>query len=235
MTQLGNRTIVALDTHDPEEAKRLVRRLSPHVHAFKVGPALVLPTGFQVLDELEKAGASRFFLDLKFHDIPNTVALAVREAARRGIWMLTVHASGGLAMMHAAAEEASKHAHRPLVVGVSVLTSLDQNALSDELGVHRNLQDHVLALASMAQDAGLDGLVCSGHEVVPIRKALGGKPLLVVPGIRQAGKGTHDQARVMTPEEAVALGADYLVIGRALTDVTDLDLALNELGLVATA
>ncbi|MBI1756951.1 MAG: orotidine-5'-phosphate decarboxylase, partial [Fimbriimonas ginsengisoli] len=176
--------ICALDTGDLQEALAVTRRLAPHVGAFKVGHALTLPNGLDVLDRLRDAGASRIFLDLKFHDIPNSVALAVREAAKRGAWMMTLHIAGGPAMITAAAEEARAFGedHAPLLVGVSVLTSLDQHILTDYLGVARELEEHTVALSKLGIDFGLDGVVCSAEEIKAIRKAIGHQGMIVTPG-----------------------------------------------------
>ena len=167
----------------------------------------------------------RVFLDLKFHDIPNTVAGAVREAARLGVFMLNVHASGGLAMMRAAAEAVARAASdvggsRALCLGVTVLTSLDRQALQREAGVAATVEAHVLHLARLARVAGLDGCVASPREIVPLRLSLGPSWVIVTPGIRASGP-THDQARTATAAAAVRAGADYLVVGRPITHAPD--------------
>ena len=216
---MHRRIICALDTGNLEEAVGLTKRLSPLVGAFKIGHALTLPHGLEVIERLYDAGAQRIFLDLKFHDIPNSVALAVREAARHKVWMLTLHIAGGSAMMTAASEEARFYddVERPLLVGVSVLTSLDQQVLSDQLGVQRSIPDHMCQLSALALNCGLDGVVSSPEEVAIIRQSLGHDGIIVTPGIRFSAGETHDQLRVGTPEQAIADGANYLVIGRALT------------------
>lgn len=219
-----NRQIVAaLDTADVAEAVGHVRRLAPHVGGFKIGHALTLHRGLDVVTELQDAGAKRIFLDLKFHDIPSVVGLAVREAARRGVWMLTMHVAGGRAMMQAAAEEASMvpEESRPCLLGVSVLTSLDDRALREEIGVDATVEEQMLRMSRLAIENELDGVVCSPREVAMLRGALGGGPMLVVPGVRPAGSATGDQKRTGDPATAIADGASYLVMGRALVNHPD--------------
>jgi orotidine-5'-phosphate decarboxylase len=230
---IHNRKIIcALDTPDLEEALRITRRLSPHVGAFKIGHALTLPNGLSVIERLREAGASRVFLDLKFHDIPNSVALAVCEAARHGAWMITLHIAGGPAMLEAAVEEAAACdvGTRPLLIGVSVLTSLDQHILTTHLGVQRNLEDHMVKLSELAMSADLDGVVCSAQEITAIRAAIGHRGVIVTPGIRLPGGESHDQKRVGDARKAIEDGADYLVIGRALYTSPDPEGALAQLG-----
>lgn len=230
------KVICALDTGDLGEALRIIRRLSPKVTRFKVGHALTMPYGLDVLAQLQDAGAEKIFLDLKLHDIPNSVALAVREAARHKVWMTTLHISGGPAMMTAAVEEARSFGDEeaPLLVGVSVLTSLDQHVLTDHLGINRTVEEHMVYLSQLATDLGMDGVVCSCHEIKPIRAAVG-HGIVVTPGIRLSHGDTHDQKRVGTAQQALEDGADYLVIGRALTDSPDLDLTLASLGFETVA
>ena len=231
---MNRQVICALDTSDLEEALSITRHLAPHVGAFKVGHALTLANGLSVVDRLHEAGANRIFLDLKFHDIPNSVALAVREAARRGVWMLTLHITGGPAMMTAAVEQARSYSEneRPLLVGVSVLTSLDESTLR-EMGVTRSLDEQMVGLSELAMQYDLDGVVCSPFEVGKLRMALGARGILVTPGIRLATGEAHDQKRVGEANDALANGADYLVIGRALTSSPDPVAALAGLGLVS--
>ncbi len=231
---MNRHVICALDTSDLSHAISVTKRLSKHVGAFKVGHALTLSHGLDVLDRLHDAGAQRIFLDLKFHDIPNSVALAVREAARRKVWMMTIHISGGMAMMAAAMEEAKAAGEdkRPLIVGVSVLTSLDQHALTDHLGIQRTIEEHMVFLSELAVKSELDGVVCSPHEVAPIREAIGKHGIIVTPGIRMPGGATHDQARTADANAALDAGSDYLVIGRALSDTTDPELTLHQFGLL---
>lgn len=223
--------ICALDTGDLDEALRITRRLSKYVGCFKIGHALTLPHGLQVVERLKDAGAERIFLDLKFHDIPNSVALAVCEAAKHGVWMMTLHISGGPAMIQAAVEEANQCSieTRPLLVGVSVLTSLDQHTLTDQLGIQRDLEDHMIQLSRMAMDNELDGVVCSPNEVASIRAAIG-HGIIVTPGIRLAGGDRHDQVRTGDAASTLKSGADYLVIGRALINSDEPDAALESFG-----
>lgn len=230
---MGNRKIIcALDTSDLAQAKEWVRKLSPHVGAFKIGHALTLPHGLDVVLRLQDEGAERIFLDLKFHDIPNSVGLAVRTAASYGVWMITLHTAGGPAMMTAAVEEARSVGddRAPNLVGVSVLTSLDQHILTDHLGVQRTIEEHMVYLSQLAIDCGLDGVVCSPHEVKAVR-AVTHHGIIVTPGIRLNSGPTHDQVRVGTAEQALSDGADYLVVGRALTHTDDPLAALSSIGL----
>ncbi len=230
---IRRKIVCALDTADLDRAVQTVRRVAPHVGAFKIGHALTLPYGLGVIDRLREAGADRIFLDLKFHDIPNSVALGVREAARRGVWMLTLHLSGGPAMITAAVEEAHEHSDdvAPLLVGVSVLTSLDEATLHSHLGVERSLPEHMVGLSKMGCECGLDGVVCSVQEVANIRRAIG-HGVIVTPGIRPSSSPKHDQKRTGDAHTALDSGADYLVIGRVLTDSPDPKHALAELGLL---
>ncbi len=225
------KVICALDTGDVLEAIRIVRRLAPRITRFKIGHALTLPCGLDVIAQLQDAGAERIFLDLKFHDIPNSVALAVREAARHRVWMMTLHIAGGPAMMTAAVEEARSFGDEqaPNLVGVSVLTSLDQHVLTDHLGIQRSIEDHMVYMSRLAIDCGLDGVVCSTNEVAAIRQAIG-HGIIVTPGIRLTNADSHDQKRVGTAAEALRSGADYLVMGRALMDSEDLDATLAAFG-----
>ena len=194
----------------------------------KIGNQLFTAAGPTAVERAHKRGA-RVFLDLKYHDIPNTVAGAVREATRLGVFMLNVHAAGGFAMMRAAAEAATKAASdfavaRPLVLGVTVLTSLDRKALLHDLGVAASVESHVLRLAERAQAAGLDGCVASPREIGLLRGALGPPWTIVTPGVRPGETrmgGADDQARVATPGAAVRAGADYLVVGRPITAAPD--------------
>ncbi len=217
-----NKIILALDVSSQQEAVNLVRELNNYVGAFKVGLELFNSVGPKIFDALRNAGAERIFYDCKFHDIPNTVAGAARAAVRMGIWMFNVHASGGTAMMRAAVEAAGDEAHRqgieaPLVIGVTVLTSISEKVLHEELSVPMLLENHVTHLAVLAQSAGLAGVVASPHEIIPVKSACGPEFIVVTPGVRPQWAATNDQARIMTPREALNNGADYLVIGRAIT------------------
>ena len=217
------RIFAALDTADLARAADLASALREAVGGIKVGKELFTahgPDGVRAV-----AGGERLFLDLKFHDIPNTVAGAVRSAVHLRPFLLTIHASGGPAMMRAAAEAAREAAEdadvpRPLVVAVTVLTSLDDGDLA-AVGQSRPADDQVRRLAALAQDCGLDGVVCAANEITALRDLCGADFGLVVPGIRPSWAAAGDQKRVMTPSEAVAAGADYLVIGRPITAQPD--------------
>lgn len=213
---LNDRVIVALDTHDEKIFRRWVRQLSGVISYFKVGSELFSSLGPRAVGILKEGGA-RVFLDLKFHDIPTTVARAVRQAARMGVDMVNVHASGGRAMMRAA-REALKGAgrRRPLLLAVTVLTSLDAKAIR-ALGVRDAVSRHVARLARLAQNSGCDGVVASAQEIPVIRKTCGKTFKIVTPGVRLAGESAQDQVRVADPREAFRLGADYVVMGRSLT------------------
>lgn len=211
----NSRVIVALDYSDAKPALELAARLNPADCRLKVGKELFTAAGPALVRELVDRGFG-VFLDLKFHDIPNTVAAACRAAAELGVWMLNVHASGGSRMMQAARAAVDQSAHRPLLIGVTVLTSMDANALR-ETGVDREPAQQVLHLARLAQASGLDGVVCSAQEAPMLRAALGNDFLLVTPGIRPTGADVGDQSRIMTPARAIEAGADYLVIGRPIT------------------
>lgn len=226
-----SRVIVALDTSSLKDAASLVHKLSGHITTFKIGPALVVTHGLDVIARLREAGAERIFLDLKFHDIPNTVALAVYEAAKYGVWMLTMHTAGGSDMMAAAVDAANDAGplERPFLVGVTVLTSLNDQALRSELGIGRPLLEQVDSLATLARDCGLDGVVSSAREARHLRTLLGPDFLLVCPGVRQAGAETHDQERTATAAEAFSAGASYVVVGRALTAHREPLIALEQL------
>jgi len=211
----GSRVIVALDFPAEQPALELVARLSPGLCRLKVGKELFTRCGPALVEALQRRGFE-VFLDLKFHDIPSTVAAAVRAAADLGVWMVNVHAGGGRRMMQAAVE-AVRHCPRPpLLIGVTVLTSLSDEDLA-ELGYTESAAARVQRLASLAAAIGLDGVVCSAQEAPQLRRALGGAFCLVTPGIRLAGDAAGDQRRVLTPAQAVAAGADYLVIGRSVT------------------
>jgi len=222
---LRDRLIVALDVDSLAQAERLAERLDGLVRRFKIGSQLFTAGGPAVVEAIQKRGAE-VFLDLKFHDIPNTVAGAAREAARLGVFMFNVHASGGLAMMKAAADGAAAAAvelsvRRPLAIAVTVLTSLDRAALHRELGVTSSVEGHVLRLSELAREAGLDGTVASPVEIAAIRRSLGAAWVIVTPGVRPAGSAAGDQSRVATPGAAARAGAHYLVVGRPITGAPD--------------
>jgi orotidine-5'-phosphate decarboxylase len=211
------RLIVALDFPDAHAALDLVDRLEGATRWLKVGLELYVAEGNSLVSELRHRGYS-IFLDLKFHDIPNTVASAVRSAARLGVQMLTIHAGGGPAMIAAAVEAAGEAG--PIVLGVTVLTSMDEPQLA-ATGVPGSPGEQVETLARMAYANGVQGFVCSPVEVANLRSQLGSKPLLVIPGIRPGGADTGDQRRVATPGAAIAAGASYLVVGRPITRAAD--------------
>ena len=215
------RLIVALDTPDLAAAERLVERLSGVASHFKVGSVLFTAAGPAAVEMVRKRGG-RVFLDLKFHDIPATVSAAVEAAARLGVGLLTVHASGGVAMLRAAAAAAqAAGTDRPRIVAVTVLTSLDRAALQRELGVPTAVEGHAVHLAALAREAGCDGVVASPREAARLRALLGRNAVIVTPGIRPTGGAADDQARIATPAAAVQAGADYLVVGRPITGAAD--------------
>lgn len=220
---MERKVICALDTSDLNEALNAAKRLRGHVGGVKIGHALTLHGGLDVVKSFQDVGIDRVFLDLKFHDIPNSVALAVREAIKCNVWMMTLHISGGPAMITAAVEQAREadEDERPLLLGVSVLTSLDNHVLNDHLGVPRTVKDHMVQLSRLGVDCGLDGVVCSPEEVTALRAELGHHGLIIVPGIRLESGASDDQKRVGTATQAIADGADYLVIGRALMNCAD--------------
>jgi len=222
----ADRLLVALDVESGARALQLADALKGVAYGLKVGSRLFTLEGPPLVKALVARGA-RVFLDLKFHDIPNTVAQAVDAAVQTGAWMIDVHASGGSTMMQAAARAAREAAARagrtpPLMIAITVLTSMDDAALR-ETGVERALLQQVVALARAAQTAGLDGVVSSPHEIAPIRQACGNDFTIVTPGIRGAAAGTekHDQMRTMGPADAVRAGASYLVVGRPIVAAPD--------------
>jgi orotidine-5'-phosphate decarboxylase len=228
----AERVLVALDVPSLDEADSLLGRLDGVLSGCKIGSQLFTAAGPAAIELARKRGF-RVFLDLKFHDIPNTVGAAVREATRHGVFMLNIHASGGLAMARAAADAATKAAAdfaipRPLCLGVTVLTSLDRRALQKEVGVPTSVESHVLHLAGLGREAGLDGCVASAQEISALRLAMGARWVIVTPGIRwevgAAAPGSpraDDQVRIATPRRAIAAGADYLVVGRPISGVRD--------------
>jgi len=211
--------IVALDYADAAGAMKLVEQLDPALCRLKVGKELFTATGPQFVESLARANFG-VFLDLKFHDIPNTVAKACSAASNLGIWMLNVHASGGSEMMQAAKQAVDSSANKPLLIAVTVLTSMNQQTLS-QIGIQTDLATHVLNLAKLTQQAGLDGVVCSALEAQMLRSQLGNTFCLVTPGIRPANVNQDDQSRVVTPVDALAMGSSYLVIGRPITQASN--------------
>ena len=219
--------IVALDYADAASALALVARLDPALCRLKVGKELFTSAGPELVRTLVARGFE-VFLDLKFHDIPNTVAAACRAAAGLGVWMLNVHASGGRRMMSAAHEALAELPQRPLLIAVTVLTSMSAEDLA-EVGISDTPADQVLRLARLSQQCKLDGVVCSAQEAAMLRADLGNGFRLVTPGIRPAGAEVGDQRRVMTPAEALRAGATDLVIGRPITAATDPLAALKQI------
>jgi orotidine-5'-phosphate decarboxylase len=226
------RIIVALDYADARDAVALAARLDPVQCRLKVGKELFTAAGPALIETLVQRGFA-VFLDLKYHDIPNTVASACRAAAGLGVWMLNVHATGGRAMMQAAREALAAQRQPPMLIAVTLLTSMGESDLAD-MGMHGSPAEVVLRLARLAQGCGLDGVVCSALEAQMLKKACGPDFCLVTPGIRPAQAGQDDQKRIMTPQAAVANGADYLVIGRPITQAADPLAALLEINRVIT-
>ncbi|WP_110019638.1 orotidine-5'-phosphate decarboxylase [Plasticicumulans acidivorans] len=223
----GPRILVALDFPSVAPALALAHRLDPGQCRLKVGKELFTAAGPDLVLQLQALGFE-VFLDLKFHDIPNTVAGAVRAAAELGVWMVNVHASGGRRMLLAAREALEKLPRRPLLIAVTVLTSLERSDLA-EIGLDIDPLLQVERLARLTADCGLDGVVCSAQEAPRLRVACGGDFCLVTPGIRPVVAAAGDQRRVMTPAAALAAGADYLVIGRPITAAADPALALAQI------
>lgn len=226
--------ILALDMSDPDYALELVDRFSENIETFKVGLELFTSAGPAVVRSIQDRG-KKVFLDLKFHDIPNTVSRAAVAAARLGVFMFNLHASSGFEAMRACAESVvevclKENLPRPKILGVTVLTSLTQGILKEELGVQHSLRTHVRHLSASALKAGLDGVVASGHEVSMIRSHCGKDFIIATPGIRPSWRPPDDQKRTMTPREAVREGADYLIIGRSILSQPD---PLKALDLIA--
>lgn len=221
--------IVAIDKSDAATAQALAAALDPKLCRLKIGKESFVAVGPQLIDNFQALGFE-VFLDLKFHDIPKTVAEACKVAARRGVWMLNVHAAGGRAMMAAAREaiEQTNLKSQPKLVAVTVLTSMTEPELK-EIGVPANLDDQVLHLAKLSKECGLDGVVCSAREAELLRREIRQSFLLVTPGIRLPSALKDDQARVVTPQDALRAGASYLVIGRPITAAQDPCAALNEI------
>lgn len=224
----GSRLIVALDYPESAPALAMAARLDPRLCKVKVGKELFTAAGPSLVAELSGRGFE-VFLDLKFHDIPNTVAGAVRAAAALGVWMVNVHASGGRRMMQAAREALGAPGPGvPLLTAVTVLTSMDPSDLA-ETGVGAPLEEQVVRLARLSVDAGLDGVVCSAREAPLLRRVLGPEPVLVTPGIRPAGSVTGDQRRTLGPRDALDAGSDFLVVGRPITGASDPATAVRDI------
>ncbi|MBU4376177.1 MAG: orotidine-5'-phosphate decarboxylase [Candidatus Omnitrophica bacterium] len=220
----GDKIIIALDVNSMEEMEKLVSELRSVVKIFKIGSELFASCGFQAIDMVRQKGG-KIFLDLKFHDIPNTVIHASRAITRYGIHMFTVHTMGGFDMMKGAVEASREEASRlktppPLILGVTILTSMSAKDISS-VGIDGTVPDEVLRLAKLAEQAGLSGVVASPREVALLRKNLKKDFLIVTPGVRPLWSRKNDQERVATPKEAIKSGADYLVIGRPITAAED--------------
>ena len=224
-----SKVIVALDYADAQTAVDLALRLDPKSCKVKVGKELFTVAGPALVERLASRGYD-IFLDLKFHDIPNTVAAACRAAEKLGVWMVNVHASGGRAMLQAARAAVPVRARAPKLVAVTLLTSMTAADVSD-IGMIGTPHDAVRRLALLASECGLDGVVCSAHEAPMLRTACGERFCLVTPGIRPAGAAADDQSRVLTVAQAIAAGANYLVIGRPITRAADPLAALERINL----
>ena len=212
--------VVALDYQSADQALLMARQLDPKRCRLKVGKELFTSAGPQIVDQLQHFGFE-IFLDLKFHDIPNTVAKAVLAAARMGVWMVNVHASGGAQMMQTTRSAlAAKGGHQPLLIAVTVLTSMDAEGLK-ATGIDQSPAERVLSLAHLSQDSGFDGVVCSAQEASLLKSQLGPEFKLITPGIRPSFATVGDQKRAMTPAQAMAAGSDFLVIGRPITGADD--------------
>ena len=219
--------IVALDFNDEVACLQLAEQLDPKLCRVKVGKELFTACGPKIVEQLQSKGFE-VFLDLKFHDIPNTVASAVKAAANLGVWMLNVHASGGARMMDAAVNAVSSSSSRPIIIAVTVLTSMTEEDLT-QIGINQQPIQQVSALALLAKSSGLDGIVCSASEVMTIKQKLGKMFCCVTPGIRPASSDADDQRRIVTPQQAIAFGSDYLVIGRPVTQAPDPHAALDSI------
>jgi len=220
--------VLALDVDDFKKAEELVNKLSDYVGVFKIGSQLFTAEGTKVVNMVNKRGG-KVFLDLKFHDIPNTVARAAEVVTKLGVYIFTIHISGGYKMMKSVAEATAKTSRalgirKPLILGVTLLTSINQEVLEKEIGIKKRLKEQVVNLAKLAQTAGLDGVVASPWEIKDIKAACGDDFIILTPGIRPAGRildHRDDQERIMTPREAIKLGADFLVIGRPIRNASD--------------
>src|ERR1035438_1610196 len=222
-----DRLIVALDVSSAAQARQIVKSIGESASTYKIGKQLFTAEGPQIVRDLVASGR-KVFLDLKFHDIPNTVAGAVAEAAKLSVSMLTVHASGGSKMLKAAADAAAQSSTKPMVLAVTVLTSLSDADLA-EIGVSGHVLTQVLRLGSLARAAGCGGLVASGQETRELRRELGSDFAIVTPGVRPTGTAAGDQARVLTPKDAIAAGATYLVVGRPILEAADPAKAAEEI------
>jgi len=225
MTMPNDKLILALDVPEHNYAVELVDKFKDYISIFKVGLELFTVSGPSIIDDIHNRGRN-VFLDLKFHDIPNTVSRAGIAAARLGVFMFNVHASGGFEMMRKCRDEVvniclKENLNRPRMLGVTVLTSMSKEVLRDEIGIQHSLNTHVRHLAGLALKAGLDGVVASGHEAALVRSHCGRGFLIVTPGIRTSWTPPDDQMRTMTPRQAIREGADYIVMGRAILNQGD--------------
>ena len=226
--------IVALDFANERETLQFVRQLSPDLCQLKIGKELFTATGRHLAESLINQGF-KLFLDLKYHDIPNTVAQACKVAAEMGVWLVDMHASGGRRMMEAAVEAVANYSQRPQLIGVTVLTSMEVADLC-EIGLTQSPEELVLQWAKLAQSSGLDGVVCSAQEARMLRQNLGKDFLLVTPGIRlDTAKNSDDQRRIMTPSDALKAGSSYLVMGRPITQAADPSAVLRQINTQAMA
>jgi len=229
MNQLTDpKVVIALDYDDKQQALAFIEQLDPATCRLKIGKEMFTHFGPEFVKLIVAKGFD-VFLDLKFHDIPNTVAKAVKAAADLGVWMVNVHASGGRRMMEAARAILEPYGDKaPLLIAVTVLTSMDQNDLT-ELGINLTPAEQVKRLAILTKSSGLDGVVCSSHEAEELKVLLGASFKLITPGIRPAGSDAGDQRRIKTPKQAIDSGSDYLVIGRPITQAVDPVTVLNEI------
>ncbi len=227
MLQNDPKILIALDFADRDSALNFTKKLDPEGCRLKVGKELFAVGGPELVNTLISKGFD-VFLDLKYHDIPNTVAKAIQAAANLGVWMVNVHALGGRKMMQAAKEALNEYEKPPLLIAVTVLTSMEQEDLN-EIGLSGSPEENVMRLARLAQDSGLDGVVCSAQEATALRQVLGEGFCLVTPGIRPKGSASNDQKRIMTPSQAIKAGASYLVIGRPITQAVDPQKVLVEI------
>jgi orotidine-5'-phosphate decarboxylase len=220
-----DKIILALDVNDPGYALEIVDRFSENISVFKVGLELFTTAGPSIVTQIQDRG-KKVFLDLKFHDIPNTVTRAALSAARLGVYMFNIHASSGLEAMRRCRDQVveaclKENLDKPLMLGVTVLTSISPEMLKEEFAIQHTLRTHVKHLSSLTKQAGLDGVIASGHEVSLIRKRCGDDFLIITPGIRPSWYPPDDQQRTMTPRQAIREGADYLVVGRSILDQPD--------------
>ncbi len=223
--KMGDKIIVAIDTQDYKYAIDLVTRLSSEIKNFKIGMELYYSQGPEIIEEFNKLGVN-IFLDLKVHDIPNTAAGAAESITGLDVWMWNVHVAGGLTMMESAVRASRAKAKdlgtkRPLLIGVTQLTSTNQEMLENQIGIKDSIVNTVISYAKLAKEAGLDGVVASAQEVPFIKEACGSDFITVTPGIRMPDASAHDQIRVTTPRQAVELKTDYMVIGRNITAAAD--------------